>query len=86
MSLLMNPWQRAVCETYSGGDYRHFRKNPRWKQALEDCGDTLFHFLMVELSSAEDCHSPEEAMARLERARADIDDAIREVMRLIPRN
>lgn len=86
MSLFMNRWQKAVCETYGHGDYRHYRNNPRWKSAVEDCGDTLFRFLMTELSDSEDCEDAETALQRLEAARDDIDQAIRDVTALIPRN
>lgn len=86
MSIFMNAWQKAVCETYGGGDYRHLKRNPRWKEMLDDVGDTLFAFLMIELSDAEDCEDPETALQRLESARDDIDQAIDQVMRLIPRN
>jgi hypothetical protein len=86
MSLFMNPWQKAVCETYAHGDYRHLKRNSRWQDKLDDLGDTLFSFLMIELSDAEDCEDAETALQRLEAARDDIDQAIRDVTRLIPRN
>lgn len=86
MSLFMNAWQKAVCEIYGSGDYCHLHKNPRWKDAIEDIGDTLFRFLMIELSDAEDCEDAETAMQRLQAVRDDIDQAIRQVMRLIRRN
>lgn len=86
MSLFMNAWQKAVCETYGDGDYRHLKRSPRWREALDDVGDTLFRFLMIELSDAEDCEDTETALQRLERARDDIDQAIGQVMRLIPRH
>jgi hypothetical protein len=86
MSLFMNPWQKAVCETYGGGDYRHLKRNPRWEDKLDDLGDGLFTFLMIELSDTEDCEDAQTALQRLEAARDDIDQAIDQVMRLIPRN
>lgn len=86
MSLFMNQWQKAVCDTYGGGDYRHLKRSPRWQDQLEDLGDTLFSFLMIELSDTEDCEDAQTALQRLEAARDDIDQAIDQVMRLIPRN
>jgi hypothetical protein len=64
---------RCVCETYGGGDYRHLKRSPRWLEQLDDVGDTLFTFLMTELSDAEDCEDAETALQRLENARSDID-------------
>lgn len=86
MSRFMNAWQKAVCETYSSGDYQHLHKNPRWKDAVEDLGDTLFRFLMIELSDSEDCENAETALQHLEAVRDDINLAIEQVMRLIARN
>jgi hypothetical protein len=83
MSHRMNPWQRAVCETYAEGDFRHVPDEPDWRAALDDCGDTLFRFLMIELADSEDCDSAETALQRLERARADIEQAISDVTGLI---
>ncbi len=49
-----NARQRAVCKTYGGGDYAHFGEDPDWHANLEGCVDTLFRFLMIELSDGED--------------------------------
>jgi hypothetical protein len=51
----MNKWQKVVCEMYAGGDYHYLKGSPRWLEQLDDVGDTLFTFLMIELSDAEDC-------------------------------
>lgn len=82
----MNAWQRAVCRNYGNGDYKHLIFSPRWLAQLDDVGDTLFTFLMIELSTAEDCEDAETALQRLQSARDDLDLAIRDVMRLIPVN
>ncbi|WP_414463335.1 hypothetical protein [Hyphomicrobium sp. DY-1] len=82
MSAFMNKWQAAVCATYGGGDYRHLRRSPRWKDALDDVGDGLFRFLMIELSSGEDCTDAATALRRLASAQADIDTAIAAVTAL----
>lgn len=78
----MNAWQRAVCKTYGGGDFREFADDPDWRRNLRDCGDTLFAFLMIELADQEDCDSADDAIRRLHRARDDIDHAIAAVQRL----
>jgi hypothetical protein len=73
----LNDWQKAVTRTYGDGDYRHFEVTGKISDVdLERCGDTLFIFLMLELSDAEDCDSSDEAIRRLESARRQLDDAI----------
>lgn len=86
MSLFMNRWQEAVCETYSGGEYRYLTRSPLWRERLDGLGDTLFSFLMIELSDAEDCADTETALQRLDNARSDLDRAIEQIMRLAPRH
>ncbi len=80
MSKAMNAWQKAVAKLYCHGDFAHFATDPKWRVNLDDCGDSLFRFLMIELSTEEDCDSAEEAINRLENAREDIDAAIRNVI------
>lgn len=86
MKAAMNPWQAAVAKQYADGDFAHFATDPHWRANLEGCGDTLFSFLMIELSSQEDCDGPDEAVSRLERARDDIDDAIASVTAARPKH
>ncbi|WP_313806622.1 hypothetical protein [Sphingobium sp.] len=59
---MLNQFQRICAQTYDGGDFAHV-------EDLDEagaCGDTLFAFLMIELSSSEDCDSRDEAVRRLE--------------------
>lgn len=73
----LNDWQKAVARTYGDGDYGHFEIDGKISDDdLDQCGDTLFVFLMLELSDAEDCDSSEEATRRVESARRQLDDAI----------
>lgn len=75
--MVLNDWQRAVARTYGDGDYGYFEADGKISDDdLEQCGDTLFIFLMRELSDAEDCDSSEEAIRRMESARRQLDDAI----------
>lgn len=72
-----NEWQRAVARNYGDGDYAQFAVGGAISDAdLNQCGDTLFVFLMLELSDAEDCDSTEEAIRRIESARRQLDAAI----------
>ena len=73
----LNEWQRAVDRNYGDGDYAQFAVGGAISDAdLDQCGDTLFVFLMLELSDAEDCDSTEEAIRRIENARRQLDAAI----------
>jgi hypothetical protein len=74
----LNDWQKAIAQTYSDGDYAHFAETGEIGDSeLDRCGDTLFEFLMLELSDAEDCDSLEEAVRRVESACCQLDDALR---------
>ena len=75
--MVLNDWQRAVARTYGDRDYGRFDIDGAISDDdLDQCGDTLFAFLMLELSDAEDCDSSEEAIRRVESARRQLDDAI----------
>ncbi|WP_414462443.1 hypothetical protein [Hyphomicrobium sp. DY-1] len=78
----MNASQRVVCKAYGGGDFNHYADDPDWRHSIDQCGDTLFRFLMIELSDAEECEDAETALRRLTAARTDIEDAIDAVARL----
>lgn len=73
----LNTWQMAIVRTYGDGDYAYLADRGNISSSdLEDCGDTLFRFLIVELANSEDCESLEEAIRRVGRARDQLDDAI----------
>jgi hypothetical protein len=73
----LNKWQKAVARTYGDGDYGHFAESGEIRDnELDQCGDTLFEFLMLELSDAEDCDSLEEAVRRVESACRQLDSAL----------
>ena len=75
--MMLNDWQKAVAQTYGDRDYAHFDVDGVISDDdLDQCGDTLFVFLMLELSDAEDCDSTDEAIRRMESARRQLDDAI----------
>lgn len=67
-----NAYQRAIANTYGGGDYAHV-------ETLDECrnvGDTLFTFLMIECATSEGCDSAEEANRRLHMAMDNIQEVI----------
>jgi hypothetical protein len=47
----MNRAQQIVAGTYCRGEL----DSPDVMETLDDCGDSLFKFLMIELSDSEDC-------------------------------
>ncbi len=72
----MNSYQAAVADHHGGGDFEYFPQLENWRKQLDDCGDGLFRFLMIELADAEDCNSKAEALRRLNNAARDIAAAI----------
>src|SRR3546814_3281767 len=58
-----NRAQRIVANIYGDGDFQHVRPGE-----IHDVGDTLFTFLMVELSDDEGCDDVEEARRRVRMA------------------
>lgn len=75
--MILNDWQRAIIRTYGGGDYAYLTEQAAVShEELADCGDTLFEFLMIELSDQEDCEDQEEAIRRVTQARDQLDAAI----------
>lgn len=73
----LNDWQKEIARHYGSGDYAYLAERGEISRTdLDDCGDTLFRFLMVELADKEDCDTLEEAIRRCESARQQLDDAI----------
>lgn len=90
---VLNDAQNAVLETYANGDFAHLIECPT-KEALdvelENCGDGLLRFLMVELADQEDCFGLEEAVRRIKSAIEDLEGAMagvqaRETLPAVPR-
>ncbi|KVV40959.1 hypothetical protein WT27_13635 [Burkholderia territorii] len=75
---VLNDAQRAVLKTYSGGDFAHLcdaTSTRQLNEALDACGSGLLRFLIVELSSSEDCDTLQEAQHRLETAMQHMQEA-----------
>ena len=71
ISSFLNQAQATCLEFYASGDHAFLletTKTVQFKEALSKCGDGLLKFLMVELSTSEDCRDNETAIARIERA------------------
>lgn len=59
---------RIAAEAYSDGEFAHIASlgdEQEMKEASREVGDTLFSFLMVELSMREGCEGLEEAVKRI---------------------
>ena len=67
----MNKYQQLFCRTYADGEYSHLQEEPRWREFLNDCGDGFLKFMLIELSTAEDCNSLSEAIRRTTRVNLD---------------
>lgn len=74
----LNRFQRVVADTHLDGHFAHIDDQ---REALADDpnGDTLFTFLMRELSDVTD---QDEALRRLAQARLDITQLEREIFKL----
>ncbi len=78
----MNDYQAAVALRYGGGEFAHLIADAQWRQHLPECGDTLFAFLMLELSAEEGCASRHEALRRLRMAAVDLLSAVDAITQL----
>ncbi|MFC1336168.1 MAG: hypothetical protein G8D89_16320 [gamma proteobacterium symbiont of Clathrolucina costata] len=72
----LNQFQKVVKTSYGEGDFSYIES----VDETVGCGDSLFHFLMVELSTSEGCDSLDEAIRRLERAKVDMETCINAMM------
>ena len=63
-----NEFQETAKKVYCNGDYAHTRT----LEGTDEVGDTLFAFIMYELSTEEGCENLHEAVGRLNIAISDI--------------
>jgi hypothetical protein len=75
--ITLNDYQKAVLRVYAEGDNAHLMDfegtKEEFDRELNDAGDTLFRFLMVELSDNEDCTDLDTAIQRVSTAIDDIE-------------
>lgn len=74
--LNLNPAQIACIKAYENGEFSdclNLESEKEFKEAIESCGDTLFKFLILELSTEEDCTGTETAIRRILRVQESID-------------
>lgn len=72
----MTPQQIAAAKAYDGGEHAYIAAEPNWRRDVHLCGDTLFQFVMAELSASEDCDSDAVALRRMRTARTQIHQVI----------
>lgn len=65
----LNKWQKAVKETYAGGDFSYLNE---WPDPKFPGGDGLFEYLMDEFSHEQGCENDETAARRIDRVMHDI--------------
>jgi hypothetical protein len=70
--LELNKFQKRALGVYCNGEYKYIKT----EEELMDCGDTLFIFLMLELSDAEDCDNITIAITRIKTAIADLQEVL----------
>ena len=83
----LNKFQRLAARTYSNGEL--YPRKSSWPDYdafkadyLDHQGDTLFRFIMIELSTSEGCYSALDAQSRMERAHTDLGGIVDEMLDL----
>lgn len=79
----MNSYMKVAAQIYGDGDYRHLAGKSEITMSDLDVGDTLFRFIMIELSSEEDCTDLGTAISRMRTAKEEIDMVIHAMEGLI---
>lgn len=69
-----NEFQKLAATVYGGGDYAWMASAKNWRKELSSCGDTLFAFIMIELSTKEGCETWDDARQRIDTAISDLGD------------
>jgi hypothetical protein len=65
---MMNRFQVQATATYAGGAYAPLANSETWQRDVDELGDGLFRYLMLELSTKENCETWAEAIERVEHA------------------
>lgn len=68
----LNDMHRAVLRDYADGDFAYLAEQ-EFITEVDQLGDTLLTFILIELSVEEDCESLEDGISRMTRARDDLD-------------
>lgn len=74
----MNIMQRTLLDTYSNGDHA----GVHIPEEVDEFGDSLLSFLIVELSEEEDCSTVDEGINRLINVIDDVQSVIDELEKI----
>ena len=86
MKPFINKAQAKCLEKYAQGDFAHLleiESQSEFKDAIENCGDGLLRFLIVELSASEDCDGSATALNRVSKAITELEE-IQEALEDLP--
>ena len=73
--MILNLFQKAILKEYADGDFATLAHDGVIED-VHDLGDTLLSFMLIELSSSEDCKTVDEAAERLSIAARQIEVAV----------
>lgn len=65
---MMNRFQVQATAVYADGAYAPLANSETWQRDVDELGDGLFRYLILELSTKEDCETWAEAIERVEHA------------------
>lgn len=80
-----NAFQKIAAEHYGEGDFSYLneiRGRDSYEAHLDDVGDTLFRFIIIELGNQEGCDNAEEATSRMMAAAEDVKTVMDELFEL----
>ena len=63
---MMNRFQVSVTCAYAEGAYASLADSETWRKDIDELGDGLFRYLILELATGENCESWPEAVMRTE--------------------
>jgi hypothetical protein len=63
---MMNRFQSCVARAYADGSYAALANSENWRNDIDELGDGLFRYLILELATGENCEIWLEAIMRSE--------------------
>ena len=70
---MMNWFQVQATAVYADGAYASLANSETWQRDVDDLGDGLFRYLILELSTREQCETWAEAIERVEHAISELE-------------
>ena len=72
---MMNRFQVQATAVYADGAYAPLANSETWQRDVDELGDGLFRYLILELSTEEECETWTEAIDRVEHAIHELEQA-----------